>query len=599
MIVNKVNYNKVVSNKPIKVNLDLMTYDILSRYVLQPAYLVKMEHLVNLRKLISIIDYSTYENDPEKTKRVNFIFKALEARLDNNILDRDIILTYVNGGLSFTIDFLDYNRLDLNKDEVQYIHNLVSEILQYQFIYNKVDDIQDVCSRFKTADFCNRGNIVQEMENLIDDMKSEFRKTKVDDSITDMTFSLQNGVFENCITNTYNIITNVSRRLITGMQGFNEMIGGGFESGRVYMLMGTSGVGKSLTLLKLIYQMKLHNKFYQTKDPTKKPCICLLTMENSVVETITRLFDLVIEGSHGMANYTLEQVIHMLRTQGELVVNDSSPIDIVIKYKANKSVNTSYLYSLYDDLDDQGYEMICLVQDHVKRIRSIYANSDLRLELGDIVNEFKTFAIEKDIPVITNSHLNRDASRILEEQSRKLNQDAGKLLGKSNIGESMLMVDNLDVGLIITLDFDKEENRFMTFNLIKMRDKTNRMYIAQPFVPGSTIRLMADVGGIPQFKESIHSIADVGMRQNTIIKTSGASSMFNNINSVIDINDDDINNNAFANNQTYNFDPNSVNRMSIIKPVEFMPTYNYMSMNIQSLKDQIKKQQAICPVEFE
>lgn len=599
MIVNKVNYNKVVSNKPIKVNLDLMTYDILSRYVLQPAYLVKMEHLVNLRKLISIIDYSTYENDPEKTKRVNFIFKALEARLDNNILDRDIILTYVNGGLSFTIDFLDYNRLDLNKDEVQYIHNLVSEILQYQFVYNKVDDIQDVCTRFKTADFCNRGNIVQEMENLIDDMKSEFRKTKVDDSITDMTFSLQNGVFENCITNTYNIITNVSRRLITGMQGFNEMIGGGFESGRVYMLLGTSGVGKSLTLLNLIYQMKLHNKFYQTKDPTKKPCICLLTMENSVVETITRLFDLVIEGSHGMANYTLEQVIHMLRTQGELIVNDSSPIDIVIKYKANKSVNTSYLYSLYDDLDDQGYEMICLVQDHVKRIRSIYANSDLRLELGDIVNEFKTFAIEKDIPVITNSHLNRDASRILEEQSRKLNQDAGKLLGKSNIGESMLMVDNLDVGLIITLDFDKEENRFMTFNLIKMRDKTNRMYIAQPFVPGSTIRLMADVGGIPQFKESIHSIADVGMRQNTIIKTSGASSMFNNINSVIDINDDDINNNAFANNQTYNFDPNSVNRMSIIKPVEFMPTYNYMSMNIQSLKDQIKKQQAICPVEFE
>lgn len=599
MIVNKVNYNKVVSNKPIKVNLDLMTYDILSRYVLQPTYLVKMEHLVNLRKLISIIDYSTYENDPEKTKRVNFIFKALEARLDNNILDRDIILTYVNGGLSFTIDFLDYNRLDLNKDEVEYIHNLVSEILQYQFIYSKVDDIQDVCTRFKTADFCNRGNIVQEMENLIDDMKSEFRKTKVDDNMTNMTFSLQSGIFENCITNTYNIITNVSRRLITGMQGFNEMVGGGFESGRVYMLLGTSGVGKSLTLLNLIYQMKLHNKFYQTKDPTKKPCICLLTMENSVVETITRLFDLVIEGSHGMANYTLEQVIHMLRTQGELVVNDSSPIDIVIKYKANKSVNTSYLYSLYDDLDDQGYEMICLVQDHVKRIRSIYANSDLRLELGDVVNEFKTFAIEKDIPVITNSHLNREASRILEEQSRKLNQDAGKLLGKSNIGESMLMIDNLDVGLIITLDFDKEENRFMTFNLIKMRDKTNRMYIAQPFVPGSTIRLMADVGGIPQFKESIHGIADIGMRQNTIIKTSGASSMFNNINSVIDINDDDMNNNAFANNQTYNFDPNSVNRISIIKPVEFMPTYNYMSMNIQSLKDQIKKQQAVCPVEFE
>ena len=601
MIVQKINYSRVVSNKPIKLNIDLMTFDILARYVLQPTYMVKMEHLVNLRKLVSIIDYSTYENDPEKTKRINFIFKALEARLDNNIVDRDIVLSYVNGGLSFTIDFLDYNRLDLTKDEVAYIHNLVSEILQYQFIYNKIDDIQDVCTRFKTAEFSNRGNIVNEMETIVDELKNEFRKTKVDDSITNMTFSLRSGVFENCITNTYNIITNVSRRLITGMQGFNEMIGGGFESGRVYMLLGTSGVGKSLTLLNLICQMKFYNKFYQTKDPTKRPCICLLTMENSVVETITRLFDLVIEGSHGMANYTLEQVIHLLRTEGELVVNDSSPIDIVIKYKANKSVNTSYLYSLYDELDDEGYEMICLVQDHVKRIRSIYANSDIRLELGDTVNEFKTFAIEKDIPVITNSHLNRDASRILEEQARKLNQDAGKLLGKSNTGESMLMIDNLDVGLIITLDFDREENRFMTFNLIKMRDKTNRTYIAQPFVPGSTIRLMSDVGGIPQFKESIHGIADIGKQSNTIIKTSGASSMFNNINNVIDINEQDINDNAFANNQTYNFDPNMINRVPIINPIEFIPTYGYMSMNIQSIRDQINRQQqkeVICPIEF-
>lgn len=596
-------YNKQQS-RPIKLNLDLMTYDILCRYILQNSSMLRMEHIVNLRKLISIIDYSTYENDPEKVKRVNFIVKALEARLDNNIVDRNIILNYINGGLTFKIDFLDYDHLDLTKDEILYIHKLVSETLQYQFIYNKIDDIQDICTRFKTSDYNNRGQIVAEFEGVIDGLKNDFRHSRVNDNSIDMTFSLKDGQFESAVTDTWNLITNPSRRLITGMQGLNEMTGGGFESGRTYMLLGTSGVGKSITLLNLIYQIKMFNCHYKTKDPTKTPCIVLLTMENTVVETITRLFDLVIEGSHGMANYGIADVINMLRTQGQLVLNDSSPIDIVIKYKANKSVDTSYLYTLCDDLEDEGYEVICLVQDHVKRIRSIYGNSDVRLELGDVVNELKVFAAEKDIPVITNSHLNRDAARILEEQARKGTQDAGKLLGKSNIGESMLMIDNLDCAMIITLDFDKDANRYMTFNLIKMRDKTDRLYIAQPFVPGSTIRLMSDMGGIPQFKESIHTAPEI--KHNTSIKMSGSSIISNNMEDVIDILDDDLHDNVFS-KETYSLEPEKDNRKKVICPITFTNQFNNMQNSISEFKNQLNgssnnmtpvSPQHICPIIF-
>lgn len=601
MVINTANskYSKKNKSKPIKLNLDLMTYDILCRYVIQENSAIRMEHLVNLRKLINIIDYSTYENDPDKTRRVNFIIKALEARLDNNINDRDIILSYVNGGLNFPIDFLDYNRLNLNKNEIMYIHNLISESLQYQFVYNRIDDLQDICTRFKTSDFNNRGTIVKEFESLVDVLKTDFRHSKINDNTVDMTFSLRNGEFESAVTNTWNLITNPSRRLITGMQGLNEMTGGGFESGRVYMLLGTSGVGKSITLLNLIYQIKRFNINYKTKDPTKTPCIVLLTMENTVVETITRLFDLVIENSYGMGNYTIDEVLYKLRNEGELFLNDSSPIDIVIKYKANKSVDTSYLYTLCDDLEDDGYEVIGLVQDHVKRIRSIYPNTDLRLELGDVVNELKVFAAYNDIPVITNSHLNRDAARILEEAARKANQDAGKLLGKSNIGESMLMIDNLDCGMIINLDFDQEENKYMTFNLIKMRDKTARVYIAQPFI-GRGIRLMEDMGGIPQFKESLH-ISPEFNRGNTCIKVSGASVMSNSINDVIDVQEDDIKYNAFS-KQSYSLNSQS-NNIVTVKPVEFTINKSSFINNIEDMKRQLGQnnivEEAECPIYFE
>lgn len=559
MVVNSlVGYGNKKSSSLIKLNLDMRTLDILCKYVLQPSTFVKIEHLINLRNLINIIDPSTYENDYDKMKRVNFINKGLEARLNNNINDMELILMFINGGLTFKVEFLDYDHLLLSKDEVTYIHNFISESLEYRFIYEKLDDIQDMCTRFKTSDFNSRGNIVNEFKEMNSYFTTGFRKTAVNDNFIDMTFSLRDGQFESAITNTWNTISNPSRRLICGMQGLNEMLGGGFESGRVYMLLGTSGVGKSLTLLNLIYQMKRFNKFYKTKDPTKTPCIVLLTMENTVIETITRLFAISVDDKSNMSNYTAQDCINMLRTQGELILNDSSPIDIIIKYKANRSVDTSYLYTLYDDLEDDGYEMICLVQDHIKRIRSCYANSDLRLELGDSVNEFKVFAADKDIPVITNSHLNRDAARTIEEASRKNNQDVGKLLGKSNIGESMLMIDNLDCGIIITLDFDKDQNRYMAFSLIKMRDKPNRMYIAQPFAQGSTIRLMEDYGGIPQFKETLHGAPEL---KNSVLKVSGSSAISSALED-FDSQDYIKENNAFMSKNIYNLDENDVDEVS-------------------------------------
>ena len=577
------------NDRPIKMGIDLMTYTTFCRYILQPHSMVKMEHLVNLRKLMSIIDYSTYENDPEKVRRVNFILKGLEARLDNNINDTQLILNYINGGIDFEIDFIDYDNLYLTKYEVLFVHNLVTETIQYRFIYGAIDDMQELCTRFKTSDYSTRGSIVQEFEALIDNMKNEFRKAKTENNITEMTFSLRDDRFDSVITNTYNIITNPSRRLLCGMQGLNEMTGGGFESGRVYMFLGTSGVGKSITLLNIARQIKEYNKNYRTKDPTKTPCVVILTMENTVVETITRLFDLVIEGTKGMENYDVSEVINMLRTEGQLFLNDSSPIDIIIKYKANNSINTSYLYTLYDDLEDEGYEMICLIQDHIKRIRSIYPNNDLRLELGDRVNEFKVFAAEKDIPVLTNSHLNRDAARILEDAARKKNQDVGKLLGKSNIGESMLMIDNLDSAIIIAIDYDEEGNRYLVFNNVKYRDRVSRLYMAQPFALNSTIRLVEDVGMAPQFKESLHTKPE--LQKNSIVKISGASIMSNNINEVInDFKDEDEDENAFGSKAIYNLLDNNEEK-EVEQAIEFIDNWKgSFDSDVSDLEELLKKE---------
>jgi hypothetical protein len=217
-------------------------------------------------------------------------------------------------------------------------------------------------------------------------------------------------------------------------------------------------------------------------------------------------------------------------------------------------------------MEDKGYEVICLIQDHLKRIRPIDQSAELRLELGNVTNELKAFAAEKDIPVLSNTHLNREATKIVEEGLRKGNQDVGRMLGQSNMGESMLINDNTDCAIAISLDFDKDGQRYMTFNLSKMRDKmmNPRLYFAQPFVPGSTIRLIEDVNGTPQFKESVHALPELNNNK-TIIKMSGSTSIMGDLDNILTADDD----NTFSNNDVYIFDDDENDKPKAIKPIIF------------------------------
>ena len=497
-----------VTNERVKdsidINLDLSMLNNMTSYVISNNMNIKRMQLINLRNLIDIIDKSQYQSDIERTKRINYIYKGIEARINKNLLNSSLIIEYINSGL-LEEDKLDPNSVyQLSNAEIEFIDNFVSDTLKYSFIYNDVDRMLDVLTRFKACGYSSRASIVQEIEDIIAEMQVKFRRVKVQ-SATDIMFSLQDEIYETVISQTYDKLKDPSRYLYTGMQGFNELLGGAFQSERVYMLLGNTGAGKSLTLLNIALQLKKYNKNYKTKDPTKRPCVVLLTMENSVTETIERLFEIAVNKGNMCDYESPQQILELLKTEGELLLSDDSPIDIIIKYKPNKSVDTSYLYSLTEDLEDEGYEVICLIQDHIKRIISSERNPDIRLELGAIVNDFKIFATLKDLVVITNSHLNREGNRVVDEGMRSSKSDLIRQLGRANVGESLLMLDNLDGAYIIGPEYDANGNKFMAFQRIKERFKcTNRKYICQPFVQGSEIKLMEDMDlPVPLFRESM------------------------------------------------------------------------------------------------
>lgn len=529
---------KVLKNKRVKlpINFDLASLNLMCTYILSENRNIKRGQFINLRNLIELLDMEKYISDQERYKRVMFIRKGLEARLVKGLNDPYAIIKYINGGL-LDSDIIDINNfIGMSNSEIEWINETVSNTLSASFLYENAPEGIDILTRFMAAEAKEISSTFLECKEWIKKMNNEFRRNE-SCIASDRMFSLKPESFSDIIKDTYNEVSSTYRRLVTGMQGFNQLIGGGFENTRCYLLLGLTGIGKSLSMLNIAYQLKKYNKGFKPKDPTKIPCVVYFTQENTVTETIQRLFSIATSGKE-MTDYTVEEVERMLRTDGELYLSGDSPIDLIIKYMPNRSVDTSYLYTLTEDLEDEGYEVICMIQDHVKRIRSVSGNPDLRLELGDVVNEMKTFAIIKDIPVITDSHLNREGAKVIDQSSTRTNMDLTRMLGKSNIGESLLMLDNIDLGIILNKEHDAEGNEYMVFKTIKERVKTFRDYICQPFQKG-TIKLLEDYySPIPLFKESLYNESMTQLNtqfHNNKVKSSGYNS------NIITIDDDEEN----------------------------------------------------------
>lgn len=557
-------YTKV--NKKLPINFDLSSLTLMCNYVISENRNIRRLQYVNLRNLIDMLDMEKYINDPERYKRIIFIQKGLEARLERGISDPILLYKYINGGI-IDDDIIDISSFSsLSNNEIDWINETVSSTIKSAFIYEECDRMIDLWTRFRSADYTSISAISAEIEQATAQLHTKFRKAKVE-SNTEQMFSLAPDNLHAVLMDTWEETTSKYRKLITGMQGFNQLIGGGFENTRVYLLLGITGVGKSMTLMNIAYQIKKYNKGFKPKDPTKRPCVLYLTMENTVTESLQRLFQ-ICTGEELAKQSSPEEAERKLRTEGELYLTDSSPIDILIKFKPNKSEDTSYLYTLVEDLEDEGYEVICLLQDHAKRIRSTTNNPDIRLELGDVINEFKTFAMLKDIPVISNSHLNREGARVIDANATSSKSDLTRLLGKSNIGESLLMLDNVDFAAIINNEYDREGNKYMVFKQVKTRIKSFRDYICQPFDKENEIKLVEDYySPLPVFKETLYSDPVL----NTGIKKSKSVTVQENIRDYgidLPIIDDDENDNIYNTDSQYSSSSYSIldSESTLIKP---------------------------------
>ena len=488
------------------IPVDETLVNVFCTYVLSSSKKIHKYGLTMLNNLISRLGEDHFDTNQVANLKLKFLKVILQDRL-KGIHSKDLLLSAAKREVDVDVLLQDKSLVkEINDEEIKFVEQMISDYLNCSGLYANLRVIRDQIDDLELVEFRQRMPILNKIRASATELLSQFRKNDLAQDTSDTMFRLSN-MKEN-VSDIHREVTSPSFKLRTGMQGLNLMLGGGLEQGNVYCFFGLPGEGKTITIENLLYQVWKYNRGYVCRDVTKRPCIVLLTMENFVRQTVCALYN-IITHKNMRDCLTAEEAIREFREHAfEYNDDDNNAIEIVIKFKPVNSVNTEYCNKLIEDLGDEGFEVICFFQDYLKRILPVLRTNDPYQDLGNVTNEFKTIATLNHIPFVTVSQLNREAAKVIDNGRNANKSDLIKKLGRSNIGESSRIDENLDGTFIITPEISSDGQKYMGIKNTKHRYDLQRKDVPfsfyQPFHPDSDIALVEDLyDAEPAYKESL------------------------------------------------------------------------------------------------
>ena len=493
---------------------DIDTLDTYCEYLLNDSSkYINYANLSNLYDYICRMDPKVLMSSDAKMARYEFIKAYLDARMSKGIVQRRLCLQYVTENVDgkylkiIQRDILNSIEPDnLKRTDIEFINNMIFAQLNVMFMHQykpgfvRLTEDLDGGSYGKTPEDCD--NAIQFLENLLSELKKAQRRSKQDNR-----FNLSDTKhFQAIMNEAWDRLLSENNFWQTGMQGLNNMLGGGFENARVYNFIGATGGFKSGLLLNLMKMIKKHNKGRLHKDSKKRPTILFLSQENNIWETILRIFN-IFGTIRNIKNFDKDEIMSILEKGGFSLVADDDDIDIEFRYYGNMDIGVPDIRGFYEELDNQGREVVCVLQDYIERLRPPRLDVDKRVQLNDVSNQLHDLAIELDIPIITGSQLNKEGVATVEDMRSADKMDIGKKVGSKHISESFGMLKNFDVNITIVVEYDSKEERYwLSFRRLKFRgDDSDRLdYFCQPFNgKNSKIMLMEDMGIDPLYRRSM------------------------------------------------------------------------------------------------
>lgn len=494
---------KSIKLTKLKIKLNLTTLNMIIAFIYKDSVLRTRKTLNNIYKLMDSLDESLYEDNQELKDRIWIIKKSLYGRLvDGMETTSNIVIQYCKDDLecSETAKLIldEIPDMKITHEESKYLIKKLDDTLEYGYTVTIKDVMMDMLKQVDIGNFKSYKAIQDDLYAIATSIINIKRNTVSLGS--DQTFSLDPEIYTEVVEDAVQRLKDRNRIFVTGIQRLNTILAPGYMSKRLYTYLAFPGKGKSMILLKSALDIKKYNGDIKTKNPDKRPAVLFLTLENDIAETIERIYNMTVS-SDDLRNYTPKQILRQLKNIGQLSLSKDNNIDIIIKEYKNRELDTNDLYSIINDLSDEGIEVITLIIDYMKRIRPAERAKDEKSELKNISNELKEIAKFFDIPVITAQQLNRAGAAVIDAALQANKEDVTRLIGRDAIAGAWEIQENSDVTIIINPEVKADTGElFMTFKLLKRRYRSSEQddhlrrlnYFNQPFEPGSEIRLVDD-----------------------------------------------------------------------------------------------------------
>lgn len=503
------NYKKLLNVKnikltPLKIKFDITRLDMIISFLYKQSVLRTRKTLTNIYKLFQNLDESLIEGNPDLMARVWIIKTTLRGRLEEGFENDENLMQYCfdqSDSDEFKEKTLKYilENKKISYEESKYIVKTIDDTLEFGYVITIKGIVQEIIDQIDDQQYKTYKEVSNDLYEIANSIINIKRRTTSLGS--DQTFSLNTEEFEEVVEDALQKLKDRNRVFITGIQRLNTLLSPGYLSKRLYIYLAFPGKGKSTILLKSALDIKRYNAGVKTKDPDKRPAVLLLTLENDIPETIERLYNMAVDADD-IRNFTAKQVKRKMREKGHLRLTAEDNIDIIIKEYKNRELDTNDLYTIINDLDDEGVEVISLVLDYIKRIRPVERANDEKTELKNISNELKELAKYFDIPVITAQQLNRSGASVVDAALQAKKEDVTRLVGRDSIAGAWEIIENSDFCCIINPEVKSDtQELFLTFKLLKRRyrsseenEKLRRLeYFNQPFEPNNEIRLLDDI----------------------------------------------------------------------------------------------------------
>jgi len=492
------------SKLKIQIPLTIKQFDLLIGTVLTYNDTVNKQLLRRISDLVDNINKKDYDDDIELASRLWFLKNILKSRLNTSLKTAQDLIDGVTGDkYSDEIDTIIECLQDiwyeddngLCREDILYTDQLVSDILQYSFIFDYQDTIDDLSVMLRSGDYGDSlHDFCDSYKTTISELYSSFKRSDAMSKESENDFNSNDSTLETTVGRSIKQLNAPSSKLKTSVRMKNEMLNGGYESGRFYLVLGLQGGGKSVELIQIALDIKHYNKDIKLEDG-RKPVILFITQENSIRETMERFWSFYMGNDDDFKSHSTEEAVKILNEKGF-----SKGPALMVKYRGSKSISTTDVGAMIEEIEEDGEnKVIAVIHDYLKRIRSAQYSKNISTydELGYASDEFCVLAKEHDIVVISAMQFNRAALQKIEEAMKKKKGDPLKELGTSDIGESVKILDNSDVIYSIHRKPNPITGEMMiSYKLMKYRGKRPvdaPDYFSHPFDDNNTMKLKPDL----------------------------------------------------------------------------------------------------------